>query len=134
MGAPKPKKPEITPANTPVSTPAIRSDWSDQFRQLKLQFISRANERIEAIKNCFLRLQTNPSDMACLLQIKQHFHWLAGSSSTYSFDEITPWGSYGEELCEYLLKLEDSVSSSDMGNLVNALNEIEQGFDKQENL
>lgn len=129
MGAPKPKKPEITPANTPVSTPAIRSDWSDQFRQLKLQFISRAKERIEAIKNCFLRLQTNPSDMACLLQIKQHFHWLADS-----FDEITHWGTYGEEHCEYLLQLDAPVSISEMDKLVTALNEITKGFANQENL
>jgi hypothetical protein len=58
----------------------------------------------------------------------QHFHWLAGSGGTYGFDDITSWGTYGEELCDYLLKLQTPVADADLDKLGTAFRTVEQLF------
>lgn len=107
------------------------TSWDNQFQDLKNQFVARSKERLVAIDTLLTRLQSAPSDVGLLRQIMQHFHWLAGSGGTYGFDDITQWGTYGEELCDYLLKLAGPVSFADQDKLMTALRTVEQLFAAQ---
>lgn len=107
------------------------SNWANQFQDLKNQFVTRSKERLVAIEALLTRLQSYPTDTAILRQIMQHFHWLAGSGGTYGFDDITQWGTYGEELCDYLLKLNAPVSPVDYDKLATALRTVDQLFAAQ---
>ena len=104
------------------------TSWANQFDELKNQFVARSKERLMAIESLLGRLQAAPSDVALLKQTMQHFHWLAGSGGTYGFDDITSWGTYGEELCDYLLKLQTPVSDADLDKLGTAFRTVEQLF------
>lgn len=107
------------------------TSWDDQFQDLKTQFIARSKDRMNAIESLLARLMQNPSDISILRQVMQHFHWLAGSGGTYGFNDITQWGTYGEELCDYLLKLQSPVTPADHDKLTTALNTVEQLFAAQ---
>lgn len=101
------------------------TSWENQFQELKQQFIFRSRERLAAIENLLEQMQYRPGDFDLLRQIMKHFHWLAGSGGTYGFDEITQWGTYGEELCEYLLKLQVPVKSDDRDKLLSAFETVQ---------
>lgn len=107
------------------------TSWDNQFRELKNQFIGRSKERLVAIETLLSRLHSSPDDVGLLRLIMQHFHWLAGSGGTYGFEEVTQWGTYGEELCDYLLKLQTPVSIEDQQKLMTALRTVEQLFAAQ---
>lgn len=107
------------------------TSWDNQFQDLKNQFIARSKERLVAIETLLSKLHASPGDVALLRLIMQHFHWLAGSGGTYGFDDITQWGTYGEELCDYLLKLDMPVSQPDQEKLMTALRTVEQLFAAQ---
>lgn len=104
------------------------TSWENQFQELKQQFIFRSRERLSAIENLLDQMQYRPGDSNLLRQIRQHFHWLAGSGGTYGFDEITQWGTYGEELCEYLLKLQVPVKEEDREKLLSAFETVQVLF------
>ena len=104
------------------------TSWENQFQELKQQFIFRSRERLAAIENLLEQMQYRPGDFDLLRQIMKHFHWLAGSGGTYGFDEITQWGTYGEELCEYLLKLQVPVKSEDRDKLLSAFETVQVLF------
>lgn len=106
----------------------LMTSWDNQFRELKNQFIGRSKERLVAIETLLSRLHASPDDVGLLRLIMQHFHWLAGSGGTYGFEEVTQWGTYGEELCDYLLKLQGPVSFDDQQKLMTALRTVEQLF------
>lgn len=101
------------------------TSWENQFQELKQQFIVRSKERLSAIENLLDQMQYRPGDYALLRNIRQHFHWMAGSGGTYGFDEITQWGTYGEELCEYLLKLQVPVKPEDREKLQSAFETVQ---------
>ena len=107
------------------------SNWENEFQSIKNQFVDRSKERLLAIESLLTRLKSAPSDESILRLVMQHFHWLAGSGGTYGFDDITQWGTYGEELCDYLLKLHAPVSASDQDKLMTALRTVEQLFQAQ---
>ncbi|MBX9688516.1 MAG: Hpt domain-containing protein, partial [Candidatus Obscuribacterales bacterium] len=98
------------------------NNWDNKFVEIKGQFMGRSKERLGAIQQMLNQLSSNPGDQNLLREILKNFHWLAGSGGTYGFTEITEWGTYGEELCEYLLKLNAPVSESNLDKLRTALN------------
>lgn len=104
------------------------TSWENQFQELKQQFIFRSRERLSAIENLLDQMQYRPGDSNLLREIRKHFHWLAGSGGTYGFDEITQWGTYGEELCEYLLKLQVPVKEEDREKLLSAFETVQVLF------
>lgn len=104
------------------------TSWDNQFQELKNQFIYRSRERLSAIESLLEQLLYRPNDVSLLRQIMQHFHWLAGSGGTYGFDEVTQWGTYGEELCDYLLKLQQPVSPADHEKLLSAFQTVQLLF------
>lgn len=131
MAAPPPRKAAIDQSaidQAAEKPQPARTSWDAQFQQLQNQFVNRAQERLIAIESLIVRLQTNSSDNNLLRQIRQHFHWLAGSASTYGFEEIRQWGTYGEELCDYLLNLQAPVSAMDIDKLATALRTVIQLF------
>lgn len=104
------------------------TSWEDQFNELKNQFMTRSGARITEINDLLQALTNKPEDQSLLRQISQHFHWLAGSGGTYGFEEVTAWGLYGEELCDYFLKLGNPLQPSDIEQLSKALQTVQQLF------
>lgn len=102
--------------------------WEQQFSELKQQFLTRAHERLVTVEGLIKKLSQAPDDNLILRQIMQQFHWLAGSGGTYGFDDVTQWGTYGEELCDYFLKLAQPVSNEDIEKLSSALMTVRQLF------
>lgn len=102
--------------------------WEQQFSELKQQFLTRAHERLLTVESLIKKLSQAPDDNLILRQIMQQFHWLAGSGGTYGFDDVTQWGTYGEELCDYFLKLNKAVSAEDIDKLSSALSTVRQLF------
>lgn len=115
-------------------TGRLMTSWENQFQDMKNQFVQRSHERLITIEAMLAQLQTNPHDLNLLRDVMKNFHWLAGSGGTYGFDEITQWGTYGEELCDYLLKLQVPVAPADQEKLVTALRTVQQLFQAQMSL
>ena len=106
----------------------MSASFENQFQELKQQFIARSRDRLTSIESLLEQLFYRPEDVLVLRQIMTHFHWLAGSGGTYGFDEITQWGTYGEELCEYLLKLQAPVKQEDQEKLLSAYQTVQLLF------
>jgi two-component system chemotaxis sensor kinase CheA len=85
--------------------------------QLKLGFIDEALQLISDSENCFLTLETNPSDKAVLENIFRLFHNLKGSAKAVGFDDL---GAFTHELESFLLKLKNDEfqASSDIVNFL----------------
>lgn len=95
--------------------------WEQQFSELKQQFLKRAADRLDTVDSLIRKLAEAPDDNLILRQISQQFHWLAGSGGTYGFDDVTQWGTYGEELCDYFIKVGRPVTAEDLEKLSSAL-------------
>lgn len=95
--------------------------WEQQFSELKQQFLKRAADRLDTVDSLIRKLAEAPDDNLILRQISQQFHWLAGSGGTYGFDDVTQWGTYGEELCDYFIKVARPVTQDDLDKLSSAL-------------
>lgn len=105
--------------------------WDNEFQNLRKQFVARSHERMSNIDLLLQELAANPGNSQLLQTVMVHFHWLQGSGGTYGFPEITQWGAYGEEMCDYLMKLQAPVARDNLDKLVLALRNIEQLFAAQ---
>ncbi len=79
-------------------------DWQDRFTQLKNQFIGRSIERIGSLSLLIQTLAQTPTEHNLLKDIRQQFHWFAGSGGIYGFESVTRYGLHGEELCDNLIR------------------------------
>ncbi|MBY0550601.1 MAG: response regulator [Candidatus Obscuribacterales bacterium] len=102
--------------------------WEQQFSELKQQFLKRAADRLDTVDSLIRKLAEAPDDNLILRQISQQFHWLAGSGGTYGFDDVTQWGTYGEELCDYFIKVARPVTQDDLDKLSSALETVRHLF------
>ena len=79
------------------------NEWQNKFSNLRNQFLSRSGERLDALRKMIEYLSTNPADMNLLCEIRQQFHWCAGSGGVYGFEEVSKYGLKGEQVCDQFL-------------------------------
>ena len=87
--------------------------WDKTFQELKNQYLTRSQERLDQIGDLLNSLAKAPGDIALLRDLMRQFHWLAGSGSIYGFPQITKLGTHGEEFCEQLLRANRALTRSD---------------------
>ncbi|MBX9570088.1 MAG: response regulator [Candidatus Obscuribacterales bacterium] len=79
------------------------NEWKNKFSNLRNQFMSRSGERLEALRKMIEYLASNPGDMNLLCEIRQQFHWCAGSGGVYGFEAVSKYGLKGEQICDQFL-------------------------------
>lgn len=92
-------------------------DWQDRFAALKNQFVARSVERIAGLALLIESLAQKPTEQL-LRDIRQQFHWFAGSGGIYGFENVTRLGLQGEELCDKLIRENKSPAASDCKQLL----------------
>jgi diguanylate cyclase (GGDEF)-like protein len=104
--------------------------WQQTFGELKEQYVRRSAERLTKIVEMLGQLFQRPADTELLRQLRQHFHWLAGSGTMYGFAEVSTLGNEGEQLCEQLLRENRTPDGSTLEHLKRLLNTLSSEFSK----
>lgn len=102
-------------------------DWQKQFETMRSQFLSRAQERLATIEQLLRTLEMAP-DADMLRDLRQHFHWLAGSGGTYKFPKVTDLGVNGEEICDEFLENGKIIDLEGIGRLNSILRGVREQF------
>lgn len=89
------------------------NEWQDKFNNLRTQFLSRSAGRLEGLKQMIDYLASQPQDMNLLREIRQQFHWCAGSGGVYGFESVSKYGLRGEQICDQLLNEGTALSRAD---------------------
>lgn len=77
----------------------------DDFeKELKLGFLDEAAQAVDDVEQCFLALETNPSDAENLNKIFRLAHNLKGSSKAVGFDEF---GAFTHQFESFILKIKN---------------------------
>src|SRR5471030_2409291 len=93
-------------------------EWQKKFSGLRSQFLDRSQERLEALRVLIEHLATRQEDMNILAEVRQLFHWCAGSGGVYGFEQVTKCGLQGEEICDRLLRDSLPVTPADSQKLL----------------
>lgn len=99
-------------------------EWQKKFSGLRSQFLERSQERLEALRVLIEHLATRQEDMNLLVEVRQLFHWCAGSGGVYGFEQVTRCGLQGEEICDRLLHDSLPVTPSDSNKLLTLVGQI----------
>lgn len=81
----------------------MNNEWKNKFSNLRTQFLSRSGERLDALRKMIDYLASNPGDMNLLCEVRQQFHWCAGSGGVYGFEAVSKYGLKGEQVCDQFL-------------------------------
>ena len=92
-------------ANLPEPSASISMDLRDTFRL-------EAEENLDDIANCLIRLGKSPENRGDLQAIRRRMHTLKGSAGLVGFDEITQLAHRSEDLLEYLFDREEVFQES----------------------
>lgn len=93
-------------------------EWQSKFNNLRAQFLERSQERLETLRVLIEHLQTRQNDMNLLKEVRQLFHWCAGSGGVYGFERVTRCGLQGEQICDRLLRDSLPVTPADTQQLM----------------
>ncbi|MBY0550602.1 MAG: response regulator [Candidatus Obscuribacterales bacterium] len=93
-------------------------DWQDRFTALKNQFISRSVERIGSLALLIESLSQKPNELALLKDVRQQFHWFAGSGGIYGFESVTRLGLQGEDICDHLIRENKPATATECDQLL----------------
>ena len=93
-------------------------EWQKKFSGLRSQFLERSQERLEALRVLIEHLTSRPENMNIVGDIRQLFHWCAGSGGVYGFEEVTRLGLQGEAICDRLLRDRLPVTPADSNKLL----------------
>lgn len=107
-------------------------DWQDRFTELKNQFLGRSQERIGSLAVLIQNLAQSPSDMSVLRDIRQQFHWFAGSGGIYGFDTITRYGLHGEEICDNYIRQQTPATAQDCDRMLQLLQLMKSAIEGSE--
>lgn len=92
-------------------------EWQQKFENLRGQFLERSQERLETLRVLIEHLATRQKDMNLLQEVRQLFHWCAGSGGVYGFERVTRCGLQGEQICDRLLRDGQALTPSDLQQL-----------------
>jgi diguanylate cyclase (GGDEF)-like protein len=107
-------------------------DWQKKFSGLRSQFLERSQERLEALRVLIEHLATRQEDMHLLGDVRQLFHWCAGSGGVYGFEQVTRYGLQGEEICDHLLHDSLPVTPADANKLLALVSLINTCLENEE--
>jgi len=75
-------------------------DWEKTLRVLRERFLDGSTARLERIQTGLERLESNPSDVDSLADLRLAFHGFSGLGGSYGFPKVTILGIEGERQCE----------------------------------
>lgn len=104
-------------------------DWQLRFTELKNQFISRSIERIGSLGILIQNLSQHPHDSSVLKDIRQQFHWFAGSGGIYGFESVTRYGLHGEEICDQAIREGIAISPGDCAKMLQLLQHMHSAIE-----
>ena len=108
-------------------------EWQKKFDNLRTQFLDRSQERLEALRVLVEHIATRNTDMNLLKEIRQLFHWCAGSGGVYGFERVTQLGLQGEEICDRLLNANQEIAKQDAERLLQLVNLIYEAIEDNDN-
>jgi diguanylate cyclase (GGDEF)-like protein len=103
--------------------------WQDRFQQMKDQFITKSRARLNSIETLIEMIENDPQDGMRIRELRQHFHWLAGSGGTYGMPEVSKLGGYGEDGCEFFLSKQQAPGAADIQRFKGILQSVQVAFD-----
>ncbi len=101
-------------------------EWQNKFNSLRSQFLERSGERLDSLRDLIEDLASKPGDFNVLAEIRQLFHWCAGSGGIYGFEQVSKLGLQGEEICDRILNTARSVSPDESERLSSLARAIRQ--------
>lgn len=99
-------------------------EWQKKFDSLRSQFMERSQERLETLRVLIEHLSNRPNDLNLLREVRQLFHWCAGSGGVYGFEQVTKCGLQGEEICDRLLRDNLAITTADAQRLLHLVSSI----------
>lgn len=103
--------------------------WQERFQQMKDQFVTKSRARLNSIEKLIDQIEGDRQDITRLRELRQHFHWLAGSGGTYGMPEVSKLGGYGEDGCEFFLSKQQVPGTADIERFRTILNSVVTAFD-----
>lgn len=92
-------------------------EWKNKFSNLRNQFLSRSGERLDGLRKMIEYLGSHPQDLNLLCEIRQQFHWCAGSGGVYGFEAVSNYGLKGEQICDQFLNQRTPIDRMDIQKL-----------------
>jgi CheY-like chemotaxis protein len=74
-------------------------DFEDELKQLRVEYLQDAWERLRDLEHLLAALDRDPHDREGLEQALRRFHGFAGSGRTHGFPRVTELGEEGECRC-----------------------------------
>lgn len=107
-------------------------EFQKKFNNLRAQFLERSQERLETLRVLIEHLEKRQDDMNLLREVRQLFHWCAGSGGVYGFETVTKCGLQGEEICDRLLRDTKPISVEDSKMLLSLVTRICDSIEQDE--
>ncbi len=107
-------------------------EWQEKFGALRDKFLKRSHERLPALLEMLAFLEEHPADEECLKEVRQLFHWYAGSGGVYGYDQVSDLGLQAESLCDANLHQNSPLSQTDQTTLKNIALSIQSQMDSSE--
>ncbi|MBX9720333.1 MAG: response regulator, partial [Candidatus Obscuribacterales bacterium] len=107
-------------------------EFQKKFNNLRAQFLDRSQERLETLRVLIEHLEKRQDDMNLLREVRQLFHWCAGSGGVYGFEAVTKCGLQGEEICDRLLRETKPISPEDSKTLLALVVRICESIEQDE--
>jgi diguanylate cyclase (GGDEF)-like protein len=110
----------------------LQQNWQETYGELQERYIQGSGERLNKIVEILSTLFQRPADTELLLQLRQAFHWLSGSGTTYGFTEVSARGAEGEAICESLLNSKRTPDANDLERFKQLLNTLASEFSRSD--
>ncbi|HSP05856.1 MAG TPA: response regulator, partial [Acidobacteriota bacterium] len=104
--------------------------WEETLRELQQQYIRGSSERLANIERAIDHLESDPTNVTALRDLKRYFHGLSGSGKTYGFPQVTEIGLWGEQDCDVLLQQEKLPKEEHLGRWRGLLEELRREFNR----
>lgn len=93
------------------------NEWQEKFGALRDKFIKRSHERLSSVLEMLAYLEQQNADEECVKEVRQIFHWYAGSGGVYGYERVSSLGLQAEALCDATLHAKESISPEKLSTL-----------------
>lgn len=73
--------------------------WEEVLEEMRGPFMRNSTEKFAGALESISMLEKNAADAAALTSLRRYFHWFAGASGVFGFDEVTEIAFKADEEC-----------------------------------
>jgi chemotaxis protein histidine kinase CheA len=99
--------------------------WEEIEQTYRAPYIKELGERYIACLSKIASLREQPADTDALKTLCKHLHWMAGTSGTFGFDEITNLAQSADRQCKVAIESGAALTDQEIQRFESALRTIE---------